>query len=127
MPFEARSSFSRTVIPSSAATLASRGAICLFVMCPWLLLTSSWMERKVDSIVAIREETDANINVTVAKLESICVICEVTNSILEETVNRTLEKTLMLLWVTKEEPLTWVTVALAVSVAPTLAVPAGGA
>jgi hypothetical protein len=55
----------------------------------------------VDSIFAIREETDSNVDVTVAKLvifvirEETSSIREETNSILEETVSRTLKKALI--------------------------------
>jgi hypothetical protein len=65
----------------------------------------------VDSIFAIREETDSNVDVTVAKLvifvirEETSSIRKETNSILEETVSRTLEKALISFRVTKEEPL----------------------
>jgi hypothetical protein len=55
----------------------------------------------VDSIFAVHEETDYNVDVTVAKLvifvirEETSSIREETNSILEEAVSRTLEKALV--------------------------------
>jgi hypothetical protein len=96
-----------------------------FVTCPWLLFTSLYSERMVDSKVVIREETAFNDDVTVVNPESSKVIRESskvirddtssireetssireeTNSIVDETVSRTLERALISCWVTKEGP-----------------------